>query len=115
MNTDKQYRENRPKTIPAHVAGFFIERGRQAMKPTAEEILQYQISKRPSIWAQYYTRLRGKDYRFEQLMPNGELDLRRPNQIPAGDRNIGLRGQRQFLQQTLDDQHPHKTMQKSRQ
>ena len=84
-------------------------------KPTAEEILHYQIRKRPSIWAQYYTRLRGKDYRFEQLLPNGELDLRRPNQIPMGDRNIGLRGQRQFLQQTLDDQHPHKAMQKSRQ
>lgn len=84
-------------------------------KPTPEEILQYQIAKRPSIWAQYHTRLRGKDYRFEQVLPNGELDLRRPHQIPAGDRNIGLRGQRQFLQQTLDDQHPHKTMQKSRQ
>lgn len=84
-------------------------------KPTPEDILQYQINKRPSIWAQYHTRLRGKDYRFEQLLPNGELDLRRPHQIPMGDKNIGLRGQRQFLQQTLDDQHPHKTMQKSRQ
>lgn len=86
-----------------------------ASKPTPEDILQYQINKRPSIWAQYHTRLRGKDYRFEQLLPNGELDLRRPHQIPMGDKNIGLRGQRQFLQQTLDDQHPHKTMQKSRQ
>lgn len=85
------------------------------LKPTPEEILQYQIKKRPSIWAQYYTRLRGKDYRFEQVLPNGELDLRRANQIPPGDRNIGLRGQRQFLQQPLDDQHPHKSMQKSRQ
>lgn len=84
-------------------------------KLTPEEILQYQITKRPSIWAQYHTRLRGKDYRFEQTLPNGELDLRRPHQIPTGDKNIGLRGQRQFLQQTLDDQHPHKTMQKSRQ
>lgn len=82
---------------------------------TPEEIFQWQIKKRPSIWAQYYTRLRGKAYRFEQRLPDGKLDLRRPYEIPPGDPNIGLRGQRQFLQQILDDQHKHKTNQKSRQ
>lgn len=85
------------------------------VKPTPEEILKYQINKRPSIWAQYYTKLRGKDYRFEQMLRDGSLDLRRPHQIPHGDPGLGLRGQRQFLQQPLDDQHPHKSMQKSRQ
>lgn len=83
--------------------------------PTPEEILQYQINKRPSIWAQYHTKLRGKPYRFEQVMPDGSLDLRKPNEIPKGSQNIGLRGQRQFLQQPLDDQHPWKANQKSRQ
>lgn len=82
---------------------------------TKEEIFHQQIKTRPSIWAQFYTRLRGKPYRFEQLMPDGKLDLRRPYEIPVGDKNIGLRGQRQFLQQILDDQHKHKTNQKSRQ
>jgi len=82
---------------------------------TKEEIFQYQLKKRPSIWAQFYTRLRGREYRFEQLLPDGSLDLRRPHEIPPNDKNIGLRGQRQFLQQPLDDQHPHKAMQKSRQ
>lgn len=82
---------------------------------TPEQILEYQINSRPSIWAQYYTKLRGKPYRFEQRLPDGTLDLRKPRQIPAGDRNIGLRGQRQILQQPLDDQHPHKATQKSRQ
>lgn len=85
------------------------------IKPTPEEIFQYQVKKRPSIWAQHYTRLRGRDYRFEQLLPGGALDLRRPHEIPRNDRNIGLRGQRQFLQQILDDQHPWKSNQKSRQ
>lgn len=79
------------------------------------EILEQQIQSRPSIWAQYHTRLRGKPYRFEQLLPDGKYDLRKPTQIPKGDKNIGLRGQRQLLQQPLDDQHPHKAMQKSRQ
>lgn len=82
---------------------------------TKEEILQYQIKKRPSIWAQFYTRLRGRAYRFEQLNPDGTLDLRRAKDIPHNDPRIGLRGQRQFLQQPLDDQHRHKAMQKSRQ
>jgi hypothetical protein len=84
-------------------------------QPTREEIFEYQIKTRPSIWAQFYTRLRGKEYRFEQLTPDGRLDLRRPNEIPHSDPRIGLRGQRQFLQQILDDQHKHKTNQKSRQ
>ena len=82
---------------------------------TKEEIFQYQIRKRPSIWAQYYTRLKGRPYRFEQRLPDGRLDLRRANEIPPDDPRIGLRGQRQFLQQPLDDQHRHKAMQKSRQ
>lgn len=82
---------------------------------STEEIFQYQLKKRPSIWAQYYTRLRGKPYRFEQRLPDGSLDLRRPKEIPPNDKNIGLRGQRQFLQQILDDQHPWKALQKSRQ
>jgi DNA-directed RNA polymerase subunit RPC12/RpoP len=82
--------------------------------PTQQEILEYQLRKRPSIWAQYYTRLRGKDYRFEQYK-DGKIDLRRPNEIPHQDGSIGLRGQRQFLQMILDDQHKHKTNQKSRQ
>jgi len=85
------------------------------MNIKSSDILHYQIQKRPSIWAQYYTKLRGKPYRFEQRLPDGSLDLRRPHEIPRTDKNIGLRGQRQFLQQPLDDQHPHKTMQKSRQ
>jgi hypothetical protein len=84
-------------------------------KLTPEQIFQWNISQRPSVWAQYYTKLRGKDYRFEQRLPDGSLDLRHPHEIPKGDKNIGLRGQRQFLQQPLDDQHPWKTMQKSRQ
>lgn len=84
-------------------------------KPTTEEIIKYQVQKRPSIWAQYYTKLRGKDYRFEQRLPDGSLDLRHAHEIPRDDYRIGLRGQRQFLQQPLDDQHQHKTMQKSRQ
>lgn len=82
---------------------------------STKDILEYQIKSRPSIWAQYYTSLRGKPYRFEQVLPNGAYDLRKPTQIPKGDGNIGLRGQRQLLQQPLDDQHPHKAMQKSRQ
>jgi hypothetical protein len=82
---------------------------------TKEQIFEYQLRTRPSIWAQYYTRLRGKPYRFEQILPDGTLDLRKPREIPQGDKNIGLRGQRQILQQPLDDQHPHKAMQKSRQ
>jgi hypothetical protein len=85
------------------------------MAPTPEDILEWNIRKRPSVWAQYHTKLRGKDYRFEQLMADGSLDIRRPHEIDRSERNIGLRGQRQFLQQPLDDQHPHKTMQKSRQ
>lgn len=82
---------------------------------TREQIFEYQIRARPSIWAQYHTRLRGKPYRFEQVMPDGSLDLRRPHQITPYEMNIGLRGQRQFLQQVLDDQHPFKSLQKSRQ
>lgn len=82
---------------------------------TRQEIFEYELKNRPSIWAQYHTRLRGKPYRFEQLNRDGSLDLRKPFQIPAGDVNIGLRGQRQFLQQMLDDQHPYKSEQKSRQ
>ena len=84
-------------------------------EPTRQEIFDYQIQKRPSIWAQYYTRLRGKPYRFEQLLPSGDLDLRKPFEIPPHEHNIGLRGQRQFLQQMLDDPHPWKAEQKSRQ
>lgn len=80
-----------------------------------EAIFEHQKIIRPSIWSQYYTKLRGKPYRFEQLLPDGTLDLRTPRQIPRSDSNIGLRGQRQFLQQILDDQHPWKTVQKSRQ
>lgn len=80
-----------------------------------DEVLKHEAKKRPSVWAQIYTKLRGKPYRFEQLMPDGSLDLRKPYQIPFGDPNIGLRGQRQFLQQILDDQHPWKAIQKSRQ
>lgn len=85
------------------------------MAITEQSIIEYQLKKRPSIWAQYYTKIRGKPYRFEQLLPNGQLDLRRPREIPRDDKNIGLRGQRQFLQQILDDQHPWKALQKSRQ
>jgi DNA-directed RNA polymerase subunit RPC12/RpoP len=87
----------------------------QIKKPTTEEILQYQVKTRPSIWAQYYTKLRGKDYRFEQILANGQYDMRTAKEIPMGSKGIGLRGQRQFLQQILDDQHPHKSTQKSRQ
>lgn len=79
------------------------------------DILDYQCKKRPSIWAQRYTKIRGKPYRFEQLLKDGSLDLRQPNEIPRQETNIGLRGQRQFLQQPLDDQHPWKALQKSRQ
>lgn len=82
---------------------------------TVDEVLKYEAKKRPSVWAQLYTRLRGKPYRFEQRLPDGSLDLRRPHEIPKGDPSIGIRGQRQFLQQILDDQHPWKAVQKSRQ
>lgn len=80
-----------------------------------KEIFEYQMQKRPSIWAQHHTRLRGKDYRFEQRLQDGALDLRKPHEIRRTEKNIGLRGQRQFLQQPLDDQHPWKANQKSRQ
>lgn len=80
-----------------------------------QAIFEHQLKTRPSIWAQYYTKIRGKPYRFEQLMPDGSLDLRKPHEIPRHEVNIGLRGQRQFLQQILDDQHPWKSVQKSRQ
>lgn len=80
-----------------------------------DEILKYEAKKRPSVWAQLYTKLRGKPYRFEQRLPDGSLDLRKPHEIPRDDPNIGIRGQRQFLQQILDDQHPWKAIQKSRQ
>ena len=83
--------------------------------PSPDDILRYQIKRRPSIWAQYYTTLKGKPYRFEQLNDDSSLDLRRAKEIDRLDRNIGLRGQRQFLQQPLDDQHPWKANQKSRQ
>lgn len=82
---------------------------------TAEQILDWNTKNRPSIWAQRYTKLRGKRYAFEQRLPDGSLDLRKPRTIDKNDKNIGLRGQRQFLQIALDDQHPHKCMQKSRQ
>lgn len=72
-------------------------------KPTAQEILDYNIYHRPSIWAQYYTRLKGEPYRFERLLPDGKPDLSRPQL------------QRKFLQQPLDDQHPWKATQKARQ
>lgn len=72
---------------------------------TPEQIMQYNISHRPSIWSQYYTKLRGRDYRFERLTDTGEIDLS-PKM---------LRLQRQFLQQPLDDQHEWKSFQKSRQ
>jgi hypothetical protein len=84
-------------------------------EPTREEIFEYGIKKRPSIWAQYYTRLRGKSYRFEQLTEDGSLDLRRAKDIAREETSTGLLGQRQFLQQPLDDQHRYKTEQKSRQ
>ena len=87
----------------------------KALGITAQDIYDYQKITRPSIWAQHYTKLRGKPYRFEQRHTDGTLDLRTAKQIPRHDTNIGLRGQRQFLQQPLDDQHPWKTMQKSRQ
>jgi hypothetical protein len=82
---------------------------------TPEQVFKYQISKRPSIWAQHYTKLRGKPYRFEQHRSDGSLDVRTAAEIPPGEVNIGLRGQRQFLQQPLDDQSKHKAIQKSRQ
>ncbi len=82
---------------------------------TIEQVIDYQTKARPSIWAQRHTKLRGKLYRFEQRLPNGKLDLRRAGDIPRTDTNIGLRGQRQFLQKILDDQHRHKCTQKSRQ
>lgn len=82
---------------------------------TPDEVLKWNIKNRPSIWAQVYTKLRGKKYAFEQRLPDGSLDLRKAKDIPIGDNNIGLRGQRQFLQVILDDQHPHKAVKKSRQ
>lgn len=91
------------------LGGFFMS------TPSKADVLAWNIQKRPSIWSQYYTRLRGKPYRFEQFHPDGTLDLRKPSEISPREQNIGLRGQRQFLQQPLDDQHPHKSMQKSRQ
>lgn len=87
----------------------------EARDLTTEQIFDYQIKTRPSIWAQYYTGLRGRPYRFEQLNQDGSYDLRKPRQIPQTDKSIGIRGQRQLLQQILDDQHPHKSTQKSRQ
>lgn len=80
-----------------------------------ESILKHQLQTRPSIWAQYYTKIRGKPYRFEQLYEDGKLDMRKALEIQRHEKNIGLRGQRQFLQQILDDQHPWKSVQKSRQ
>lgn len=82
---------------------------------TPQQALDHNIRTRPSVWSQVYTRLRGRPYRFEECFSNKTLDLRKPHEIPRGDKNIGLRGQRQFLQIMLDDQHPHKAEQKSRQ
>lgn len=82
---------------------------------TNKDILEYQMKTRPSIWAQYHTGLRGRPYRFEQLNQDGSYDLRKPSQINSTEKSIGIRGQRQLLQQILDDQHPHKATQKSRQ
>lgn len=84
-------------------------------KLTPTQILDWNTKHRPSIWAQRYTKLRGKKYAFEQKMPDGSLDLRKSRDIALSEENLGLRGQRQFLQASLDDQHPHKAMQKSRQ
>jgi hypothetical protein len=92
-----------------------METSEEIRRPTTEEIFAHQIKTRASIWAQYHTKLKGKSYRFEQILPNGKYDLRTPKEIPQGDAGIGLRGQRQFLQQPLDDPHAHRAMQKSRQ
>lgn len=65
--------------------------------------MKYQIATRPSVWAQLYTTLKGEPYRFERKKKNGGLDLAKPHL------------QRKFLQEPLDDQHPHKATQKARQ
>ncbi len=72
---------------------------------TPEQILDYESKRRPSIWSQRHTKLRGQTYRFERLDSTGSLDLR-PEM---------LNKQRKFLQQPLDDQHKWKSFQKSRQ
>lgn len=70
---------------------------------TKEEIMEYEIQRRPSIWAQVNTRLKGMPYRFEALNKDGSIDLRR------------LQLLRKFLQQPMDDTHPWKAQQKGRQ
>lgn len=64
---------------------------------TTAEILAYEQKRRPSVWAQVNTRLKGEPFRFST--PDGKQ----------------LQLQREFLKQPLDDQHPHKTTQKARQ
>ena len=72
---------------------------------TPEQILDYESKRRPSIWSQRHTKLRGQTYRFERLDSTGSLVLEKKQ----------LRLQRKFLQQPLDDQHAWKSFQKSRQ
>jgi hypothetical protein len=45
--------------IPGGSWGFFIG-GDDMTKPSPADILQWNIENRPSVWAQYYTKLRGK-------------------------------------------------------
>lgn len=70
---------------------------------TIQDVIEYQKRKRPSIWAQLNTKLKGQPYRFSWVKPDGTLDMSKPQL------------QRQFLQQPLDDQHPWKSTQKARQ
>lgn len=70
-----------------------------------EQILDMESKRRPSIWSQRHTKLRGRSYRFERVNPDGSLLL--------DPKMMNL--QRKFLQQPLDDQHEWKSFQKSRQ
>ena len=73
------------------------------MKFTKEEILNYEMKTRPSIWAQVHTRLKGAPYKFEALNPDGTIDYQKPQLL------------RKFLQEPMDDTHPWKSEQKARQ
>lgn len=86
-----------------HPLPFLIKGDEVVAKPSPHDILQYNVYTRPSIWAQYYTRLKGQPYRFELHKQDGTIDFSKPQL------------QRKFLQQPLDDQHPWKSTQKARQ
>jgi hypothetical protein len=70
---------------------------------SVKEIMDYEMKRRASVWAQMNTRLKGRPYTFQWLRPDGSFDFTK------------LQLQRKFLIEPLDDPHPWKSTQKARQ